>query len=184
MRHPPAFKRGFPPGGHASRTDRRVILWMRTIRVGQWRSFAQAGRPFSLVWNRQSSAWLLRFAVAQRFAARLPGLALPSPSGPLGWQRWRTWPGCRRPRRRIAHLHRVEVGGQPHRERHGSSFTLSHSGHVIGRSAQPVQPVRRNPRTAGQGLRDIWHRRRGYQEPSSGPCTCVARTPPGNTAAA
>jgi len=48
---------------------------MRTIRVGQRRSFAQAGRPFSLVWNRPSSAWLLRFAAAQRFAARLPGLA-------------------------------------------------------------------------------------------------------------
>jgi hypothetical protein len=74
MRHPPALMRGFPPGGQASRTNRRVILWMRTIRIGQWRSFAQAGRSFSLVWNRPSPAWLLRFCCSEvRRAPSGPG---------------------------------------------------------------------------------------------------------------
>jgi hypothetical protein len=38
------LKRGFPPGGQASRTDRRVILWMRTTGAHDDRTTSAASR--------------------------------------------------------------------------------------------------------------------------------------------
>jgi hypothetical protein len=74
MKHPPIFRRGFPPVARHPKLIRRVQLWTQLSASGSTKIVA--GNQSILVGLESTVVGLIAaLRVAQRFAARLSGLA-------------------------------------------------------------------------------------------------------------
>ena len=74
MRHPPLFKRGFPPPvARHPKVIRRVILWMRTTGVHDERLLAAARGALSTIVHASGCVPLLLYVLLYRADAYLPG---------------------------------------------------------------------------------------------------------------